>query len=176
MTLPRCFVRMLTFTKEGKFYLIHRKWITHSVRGVTIWNINQHITLELWMRRSQRWPDINIHCISLLHFNLTFIMLQNIFISNKYHGFHKIIKQHMFSTSTIIRNAYWMISEDHVTLCSNDAENSSLHRRNKSHLTIYPHRKHLFEMIIIFHNNTVCLGEHLFPSILFMTEGTVCYT
>ncbi len=38
---------------------------------------------------------------------------------------------------------------------SNDAENSALHHKNKLHFQIYSNRKLLFQMVIIFHNNTV---------------------
>ncbi len=51
-----------------------------------------------------------------------------------YHGFHKNMKQHNFSTWMILRNVSWaanqhisMISEEScVTDWSNDAENSAL--------------------------------------------------
>ncbi len=44
----------------------------------------------------------------------------------------------LFSTLIIIRNVSFqqIISEDHVTLKSNDAENTALNQRNKLYLTI----------------------------------------
>ncbi len=41
--------------------------------------------------------------------------------------------------------------------CSNDAENSALHRRNKLHFKIYSNKKKIFEIIKTFHNITVLL-------------------
>ncbi len=41
--------------------------------------------------------------------------------------------------------------------CSNDAENSALHRRNKLHFKIYSNIKQLFEVVKTFHNITVSL-------------------
>ncbi len=46
-----------------------------------------------------------------------------------------------------------MISEDHVTL-KTGVMMLKIHR-NKLHFTIYSHRKHLFEIVMIFHNCTV---------------------
>ncbi len=42
---------------------------------------------------------------------------------------------------------------------SNDAENSALHHRNKIHFKIYSNRKQLFEIVIIFHNITICFDQ-----------------
>ncbi len=41
--------------------------------------------------------------------------------------------------------------------CSNDAENSALHRRNKLHFKIYSNKKQLFEIVKTFQNITVSL-------------------
>ncbi len=38
---------------------------------------------------------------------------------------------------------------------SNDAENTSLHRKNEWHFSMYKNKKQLFENIILFHNNAV---------------------
>ncbi len=50
-----------------------------------------------------------------------------------------------------------MISEDHVTSedCSNDAENTAAHHRNKLYFNIDSHRKQLFEIVTIFQNVSV---------------------
>ncbi len=39
--------------------------------------------------------------------------------------------------------------------CSNDAENTAAHHRNKSHFNRYSHRKQLFEILTIFQNVSV---------------------
>ncbi len=39
--------------------------------------------------------------------------------------------------------------------CSNDAENTAAHHRNKSHFNIDSHRKQLFEILTIFQNVSV---------------------
>ncbi len=47
----------------------------------------------------------------------------------------------------------WFL-KDHVTLKSNDAENSAMHHNNILRFKIYSNRKQLIEMIIMFHNNS----------------------
>ncbi len=75
----------------------------------------------------------------------------------------KNIKNKMFSTLIMTRNVSWEANR-HIMIfegsCdteawSNDAENSTLHHRNKLHFTIYSQRKQLFLIIIIFHNITI---------------------
>ncbi len=41
--------------------------------------------------------------------------------------------------------------------CSNDAEKSALHHKNKLHFKIYHNVKWLFEIVIIFHKFTALL-------------------
>ncbi len=84
-----------------------------------------------------------------------------------YQGFHKHMKQSkLFLTLIIIIiiTVSWAANQ-HIRIISegswntedwsNDAENSALHHMNKLHFTIYSHRKHSFEIVIIFHRITV---------------------
>ncbi len=117
-------------------------------------------------------------------------MLQKISISNKCCSFElfnssnnpekKWVPQNyeagqLFSTLIIFRNVSWaanqlirMISEGTCDTedWSNDAENSTLHHRNKLHFTKYSHRKQLLKIIIsnillYFWTNKCSLGEQL---------------
>ncbi len=77
--------------------------------------------------------------------------------------FPQNIKKQKMDSTLIIRTVSWaanqyirMISEDHVTL-----KNTALIAEIKYFTEIYPHRKPLFEIVIIFHNLTVFLIKEM---------------
>ncbi len=87
--------------------------------------------------------NIHLYC-----FNLT----QDWIVS---HFPQKYEAAQQFSTLIIIRNVssayyydFWRScdSED----CSNDADNSAAHHRNKLHFTIYSHRRQLFKIVTLY--------------------------
>ncbi len=124
--------------------------------------------------RNQCWDSARTHSIVSVK---TFIMLQNIYILNKCCSFElsihlwilknkiyqfpqKYCAAQLFSTLIIIRNVsyyydFWRSCDTED--CSNDAENTAAHHRNKLQFNTYSHRKQLIYIIIIFHIFTVLL-------------------
>ncbi len=59
------------------------------------------------------------------------------------------------------QNSFRMISEGScdTEVWSHDPKNSAFHHKNKLHFQIYLNIKQLYEIVIIFHNITVCFDQ-----------------